>query len=35
MAQLTIRIDDQLKRKLQSLPRHEGKSASDVERNLI
>lgn len=35
MAQLTVRIDDDLKDHLQSLARREGKSTSDVVRGLV
>jgi predicted transcriptional regulator len=35
MAQLTVRIDDDLKAHLQSLARREGKSTSDVVRGLV
>ena len=35
MAQLTVRIDDDLKEHLQSLARREGKSTSDVVRGLV
>ncbi len=35
MAQLTVRIDDDLKDHLQNLARQEGKSTSDVVRGLV
>ncbi|MFB6248970.1 MAG: ribbon-helix-helix protein, CopG family [Salinibacter sp.] len=35
MAQLTVRIDDDLKGHLQALARREGKSTSDVVRSLV
>lgn len=35
MAQLTVRIDDDLKGHLQNLARQEGKSTSDVVRSLV
>ncbi len=35
MAQLTVRIDDDLKGHLQNLARQEGKSTSDVVRGLV
>ena len=35
MAQLTVRIDDDLKGHLQNLARQEGKSTSDVVRDLV
>jgi predicted transcriptional regulator len=35
MAQLTVRIDDDLKDHLQTLARREGKSTSDVVRSLV
>jgi predicted transcriptional regulator len=35
MAQLTVRIDDDLKNHLQALARREGKSTSDVVRSLV
>lgn len=35
MAQLTVRIDDDLKDHLQTLARREGKSTSDVVRELV
>ena len=35
MAQLTVRIDDDLKDHLQTLARREGKSTSDVVRGLV
>jgi len=35
MAQLTVRIDDELKGHLQALARREGKSTSDVVRSLV
>lgn len=35
MAQLTVRIDDDLKGHLQNLARQEGKSTSDVIRSLV
>jgi predicted transcriptional regulator len=35
MAQLTVRIDDDLKDHLQSLARREGKSTSEVVRELV
>lgn len=35
MAQLTIRIDDELKDRLRNLARHEGKTTSDVVRTLV
>lgn len=35
MAQLTIRIDDDLKGRLQNMTRQEGKSTSDVVRGLV
>jgi len=35
MAQLTVRIDDDLKEHLQALARREGKSTSDVVRSLV
>lgn len=35
MAQLTVRIDDDLKDHLQALARREGKSTSDVIRGLV
>lgn len=35
MAQLTIRIDDELKDRLSSLARHEGKTTSEVVRLLV
>jgi predicted transcriptional regulator len=35
MAQLTVRIDDDLKDHLQALARREGKSTSDVVRGLV
>ena len=35
MAQLTVRIDDDLKGHLQTLARQEGKSTSDVVRGLV
>jgi predicted transcriptional regulator len=35
MAQLTVRIDDDLKDHLQTLARQEGKSTSDVVRGLV
>jgi predicted transcriptional regulator len=35
MAQLTVRIDDDLKDHLQALARREGKSTSDVVRSLV
>jgi len=35
MAQLTVRIDDNLKDHLQNLARQEGKSTSDVVRGLV
>jgi len=35
MAQLTVRIDDDLKDHLQNLARREGKSTSDVVRSLV
>lgn len=35
MAQLTVRIDDDLKDHLQTLARQEGRSASDVVRALV
>ena len=35
MAQLTVRIDDDLKEHLQTLARQEGKSTSDIVRSLV
>lgn len=35
MAQLTVRIDDDLKDRLRTLARHEGKTTSDVVRTLV
>lgn len=35
MAQLTVRIDDDLKGHLQNLARQEGKSTSDIVRGLV
>jgi len=35
MAQLTVRIDEDLKGHLQNLARQEGKSTSDVVRSLV
>jgi predicted DNA-binding protein len=35
MAQLTVRIDDELKDRLSKLARHEGKTTSDVVRSLV
>jgi len=35
MAQLTVRLDDDLKGHLQNLARQEGKSTSDVVRSLV
>lgn len=35
MAQLTVRIDDDLKDHLQNLARQEGKSTSDIVRGLV
>jgi len=35
MAQLTVRIDEDLKGHLQTLARQEGKSTSDVVRSLV
>jgi predicted DNA-binding protein len=35
MAQLTVRIDDDLKDRLHTLARHEGKTTSDVVRTLV
>lgn len=35
MAQLTVRIDDELKDRLKNLARHEGKTTSDVVRTLV
>lgn len=35
MAQLTVRIDDDLKEHLRNLARREGKSTSDVVRSLV
>lgn len=35
MAQLTVRIDDELKDRLRNLARHEGKTTSDVVRSLV
>lgn len=35
MAQLTVRIDDDLKGHLQALARREGKTTSDVVRSLV
>lgn len=35
MAQLTVRIDDELKDRLRHLARHEGKTTSDVVRDLV
>ena len=35
MAQLTVRIDEDLKDHLQNLARQEGKSTSDVVRSLV
>ena len=35
MAQLTVRIDDELKDQLDKLARHEGKTTSDVVRDLV
>lgn len=35
MAQLTVRIDDELKDRLRNIARHEGKTTSDVVRALV
>jgi predicted DNA-binding protein len=35
MAQLTVRIDDELKDQFDKLARHEGKTTSDVVRDLV